>query len=379
MSLKEMDQFNEIIEKIKELIFWYENDHIENTKTRIFLASGDSFSFKLTRDKIAHLLGVKTDFLVASGHFRNTSSYEVLKELCQNQIRISGLIKDGIISLNDIFSKHIKEKLESFKSNNNISLANSVLVCKYDREKAIFQGQTPRNCDYIIFKIDDDDSFLELDLKINDKVAVPVSNRMFSDENEASDSLKSLLKDQSISFITSLILNNDYFTKNRKIYLNESEKLLKLEVLENYKLKYKSNIDVVGDCKYGYKQNRINKKEGLASYNVYEIIINCITESKIIDKTRLYDLTEQDLALIDAINDNLVNNSANNKHQESYSNLQKQIVNLVSTNDILTNKNNELQTELVNTQTKLNTLNVEHQKTLVLVNDIKTAFNKFDK
>lgn len=112
MALKDMDQFNEIMNQIKQNIYWYENNHIEDNKTRIFLSSGDSFNYNLPKENIAHLLGVKTDFLAACGLFKHKSSYPLLKELCQNQVRISGMIKDDRIKLNDIFSTHIKEKMK---------------------------------------------------------------------------------------------------------------------------------------------------------------------------------------------------------------------------------------------------------------------------
>lgn len=378
MSLIEMDQFNEIIYKIKEIINWYENSHIENNKTRIFLASGDSFNYAVPRDSIAHLLGIKLDYLSTCGHFKNKSSYALLKELCQNQIRISGMIKDGKLTLNNIFSKHIKEKIENFKKNTSININNTTFVCKYDKDKAYYQGKTARNCDYIIFKIEDDGTILELDVTSNGKMAIPISNRAYSDENEAADSLNFLLNDQNISIISSIIINSDYYSQNLKIFLKENEKLLKLEILENYKLKYKANIDVVGDCKYYYKRNQTNKLENKASYNVYEIIIDCITKGKIIDKNRLYDLSEQDLALIDAINDNLVNNSTDHKHQVAYSKLEKQIKDLKEANNTLTKKNEELESELNATKTELNEAKVEKEKSLLLVRNITNALNDYN-
>ena len=96
-----------------------------------------------------------------TGMFKNTQSYEVLKELFRNQTRISGMIKDGVIKLNDIFSKHINEKLSGFKNNCSINIFNNMFVCKYNREKVIRQGKNPRNCSYIICSSLDDGTLLE--------------------------------------------------------------------------------------------------------------------------------------------------------------------------------------------------------------------------
>lgn len=378
MALKDMDQFNEIMYQIKQNIYWYKNNHIESNRTRIFLSSGDSFNYNLSKESIAHLLGVKTDYLATCGHFKNKSSYLLLKELCQNQIRISGMIKDGKMSLNDIFSNRIKEKIENFKSNTSISLNKIAFVCKYDKQKAHFQGKTARNCDYIIFKIENDGTILELDIALNGKIAVPVSNRVYYDETEAIDSLKFLLEDQTICITSSIIFNNDFYVQNKKIFLSEAEKLLKLEILENYRLKYGAIIDVVGDCKYYYKLNQTNKKVVQDTYNVYEIIIDCITENKIIDKNRLYNLTEQNIALIDAINNTLVNNSASVEHQTAYSDLQKQIMSLTEANKALMQKNKELDNELTTTKKELNNEKLENEKSLVLVKNITDALNNYN-
>lgn len=378
MALREMDQFNEIIDKIKNVLNWYENNHIENNKIRIFLASGDSFNYSVPRECVAHLLGIKIDFLSSCGHFKSKSSYALVKELCENQIRISGMIKDGKITLSNIFSKYVKEKIDNFKSNTNINISNTTFVCKYDKEKAHYQGKIARNCDYVIFKIEDDGTILELNVTSNGKITVPISNRVYSDENEATDSLNFLLNDQNISMISSIIVNSDYYVQNKKIYLNEDQKLLKLEILEKYKLKYKANIDIVGDCKYYYKRNQTNKREEKASYNVYEIIIDCIIKKKLIDKKRLYDLTEQDVTLINAINDTLVNSSTNDNYQASYSNLEKQIQSLKEANNALQKKNNELNNELNNTKNELKCANKEKEKALVLAKNINDALKIYN-
>ena len=163
---------------------------------KVFLTSGNSFNYRIPRDKIAHLLGVKTENLILTGMFKNTQSYEVLKELFRNQTRISGMIKDGVIKLNDIFSKHINEKLSGFKNNCSINIFNNMFVCKHNREKVIQQGKNPRNCNYIICSSLDDGTLLELDLIINNKYSLPVSNRLFNDEIEAQESFKELLQNQ---------------------------------------------------------------------------------------------------------------------------------------------------------------------------------------
>lgn len=378
MSLKEMDQFNIIINKIKDLINWYENSRMVEKTIKVFLTSGNSFNYRIPKDRVAHLLGVKTDNLILTGMFKNKSSYELLKELCKNQVRISGMVKDGKISLNTIFSKHINEKLLSFKSNVNISIANNTFVCKYNRDKVINQGKEPRNCDYVVCTSEDDGTILELDLIIDKKYALPVSNRRFNDETETHDSFNQLLQDQDISFISSMIIYNSYFDSNKKFCLKEEDKIFKLQVLKNYKLQYNCNIDVVSDCEYGYKRNRVNKLQGQNDYDIYNHIISCLLNNEIISTDKLGELSIQNIELINAINDKIMFSSNSNNNQETYSQLQKKIAKLEETKKILKAKNQNLNETLKQTQNDLDSVNQEYQKTLTFVNNVKNAFNTYN-
>ena len=345
---------------------------------KVFLTSGNSFNYRIPRDKIAHLLGVKTENLILTGMFKNTQSYEVLKELFRNQTRISGMIKDGVIKLNDIFSKHINEKLSGFKNNCSINIFNNMFVCKYNREKVIQQGKNPRNCNYIICSSLDDGTLLELDLIINNKYTLPVSNRLFNDEIEAQESFKELLQDQDISFISSIIIYNNYFDNDKKIYLKEEDKIFKLQVLKNYKLQYNCNIDVVGDCEYGYKRTRANKMQGQNDYDIYDYIISCLMDNKLISTEKLGTLTNQNIELINAINDKIMYSSDSTANQETYSNLQNQVSKLKEANKLLQTQNTELNNSLKQTQEDLNNVNQEYQKTLTFINTVKDAFNSYN-
>ena len=46
MALREMEQFNEIIDKIKHLISWYKYNNYENKYIKSFISSGNSFNYK---------------------------------------------------------------------------------------------------------------------------------------------------------------------------------------------------------------------------------------------------------------------------------------------------------------------------------------------
>lgn len=375
MALKDMDQFNYIINSIKNIINYYENNNVNDNTIRIFLSSGVSFKYRVPKEAVAHLLGVRTTDLIATRMFNSTNSYEVLKELCKKQIQISGMIKDNRMSLNQIFNKHIIKKIENFKNNTAINISDTTFVLSYDRNKIINQGELARNCDFIIFQTKDDGTILELDLVKKNNYVIPVSNRIFSDEYESFDSLKNLLLNQDISIMSSIILKNGYFD-DKKFYLNESEKLLKLEILKTYKEKYDCNIDVVADCKYYYIKNKTSKNQNIDNLIFYDKIIDKIQKHKIINKNKFDNLTEQNLKLIDAINDIIIQTDTD--AEKSYSRLQQQIENLKIVRENLQQENNKLKEQLNQKETELEDKNKELNKSLILAKNIKKALNEYN-
>lgn len=382
MSLKETNQFENIIEEIKYLVNWYEKKHIDLATTKVYLASGESFRYKATQDSIAHMLGIKTDFLSNCNMFNTTKSYELVKELIKNDYRISEKIKNDEIKLSDIFSKHIHHKLDIFKFNISINLENTLFVCKYNREKVINYGKTPRNCDYIIVQELDDGQILELDVVKSGKYVKPVSSRMYENETEAKDSFEDLLRYQDISILTSLIYDSDYYDEGRKVFLNEAKKSSKLQQLENFSLRYNCNINTTGDCKYYYKKSIKGRNDGRNNYDIYDKIINCILDGEIITEQALgiskNEISEQTRDLINAINDKLMLGNDNPNNEKSYSTLEEKVKKLTEANKLFLKEKNELKEEndsLIDENKKLKT---DVAKTKVLINTFKCAIGEYE-
>lgn len=382
MSLKETNQFENIIEEIKYLVNWYEKKHIDLATTKVYLASGESFRYKATQDSIAHMLGIKTDFLSNCNMFNTTKSYELVKELIKNDYRISEKIKNDEIKLSDIFSKHIHHKLDIFKFNISINLENTLFVCKYNREKVINYGKTPRNCDYIIVQELDDGQILELDVVKSGKYVKPVSSRMYENETEAKDSFEDLLRYQDISILTSLIYDSDYYDEGRKVFLNEAKKSSKLQQLENFSLRYNCNINTTGDCKYYYKKSIKGRNDGRNNYDIYDKIINCILDGEIITEQALgiskNEISEQTRDLINAINDKLMLGNDNPNNEKSYSTLEEKVKKLTEANKMFLKEKNELKEEndsLIDENKKLKT---DAEKTKVLINTFKCAIGEYE-
>ena len=387
MAFSDASKFNEIITEIKELIDWYEDKHLDQITIRMFLSSGESFKYCATKNSIAHMLGIKTDYLKNCKMFNTTKSYELVKELLKNEHRISSKILSDEIKLSDIFKNHVHKKIEIFKSNISIGLENTLFVCKYDRNKAILRGEQPRNCDYIIIKEMDDGQIQELDVVKTDYIIKPVSSRMYESEQVAQYKFKKLLKDQDISILTSIIVNTDYYDEEKRFYLKERDKISKLQQLENISLKYNCNINVVGDCKYYYKRNLTGKNISRNNYDIISQIINCILAGKIIDINELgllpVEITLQQKNLIDALNDKIImvdNNSSINDEQnrKKYSELQKEVTALKEAKEVLLEENNSLKTQLDEVTTERNELKVNDARSKQLIKTFKSAINDFE-
>lgn len=374
MALREMEQFNEIMSKIKYLVNWFKYNSYDSPYIRVFTSSGDSFNFKIQKDNIAHLLGINTSYLISTGSFKNTSSYELLVELCENDYRISTKIKDNYIKLSDIFSKHVYQKINCFKSNTNINLANTILVCKYNRNKAIYEGLEPRNCDYIVLKETDNNKILELDLIINNKYALPVSSRVY-EKNDYENSLRNLLTNQDIAILSSIIVGKDDYDA-KKIYLSEEQKLEKLKRLEEFREKFNCYIDVTGDFKYYCNRNKINRTIGKTNYNLYDSLIMSILYGNIIDTEQL-DLTEQQLSLINAINDTIMSGTNNKSNKEKFSSLKEKIILLQNQNAKLKEENSDLHNQITQLIQEKHNLEQEAKKSKMLIKTVMSAIDTY--
>ena len=152
MSYGDAFRFDDIINKVEELVRWYESIHFDEKEFTVFLANGESFVYKCSKEKIPHLLGIKVDDLARTNLFNSTSAYDILKELCCSKVRISSKIGHGELKIDNVFSKHILDKLSIFKLNISMNTDNIMFISKYNRDKIIFMGKTPRNCDYVMFK-----------------------------------------------------------------------------------------------------------------------------------------------------------------------------------------------------------------------------------
>ena len=382
MAFSDASKFNRIVEEISNLINWYENIHLSEKATKVFLSNGESFIYKVPKRQIAHLLGVKTDFLVNTRMLSNTSSYEVLKEFIENDYRFSTKIASGEYKLSDIFSEGVIKKISHFKDNLFISVDKTVAICSYKGDIHYNEGSKHMKCDYIVIQELDDGTVLELDLVINNNTAYPMSNKSYDDYNEADIVFKDLLKDQTISMLSAIKLLSIDGYYNKPIYQNERQIILNLEKLKTYKRNYNCHTD--NDSDYGHMCERYSKSKNnnYANDEILDKIIECMMKGVEIQPSKLglksTDLTEQHRALIDAFNDNIIMGITAKNGEQKYSSLQKQIKDLKEEKRLLEEEKTRRNNELEEKKQECKRLNKENENAKVLIKTFKSAINEFE-
>ncbi len=118
-------KFSELSERIKEIINTYFEDEdafysfgetnykrirLDKRKIMLFLSNGDVVNYTINKSNLAHLLGVNTDYLLSTGLYNESNSYDLLKKFLCNTGNIYKMYKDGIIDLNKLLSPYIEKK-----------------------------------------------------------------------------------------------------------------------------------------------------------------------------------------------------------------------------------------------------------------------------
>ena len=385
MALRDVDRFEEIINEIKKLVDWYDNRKFKYKRTKLFLTNNDSFIYSIPEDKVAHLLGVNITYLQSLGMFKNTSSYLLLKEFLKNYHRICDGIRNDTIKLDYIFSKHILKKLDSFKQNIDIYLNNVTFVCKYNREKAYNDGKNTIKSDYSIISMLEDGSILELDLVLSPdkKYAYPVSNKMFDDEAEARESLKSLLEKQEISILRELILyDNDYYYDYKKPkFLNDQDKMERLNIIKKFTKEYGCYIDLTFECERLYKNTKNNREKNSSDRDILDTITDYIANGRCIPIDKLHNISNQHYDLCLAVNDILTKNEEiinDEANQESYSKLRKSVERLREAKSTLIEENKKLQGKIKEQQQKIETLEEDNEVKSNFIDNITNSFSDYN-
>lgn len=302
--------------------------------------------FRIPPESIAHLLGIRLDYLRSTNMLKNKEAYLLLKDFLKNSHTIYKNVVNGYLSYNSLFSNFIEEKLVTFEKIIQYYDPNDIeFICKYDKSKT-FQLGLEKNypCDYFISKSDSAGNLYFLGLVHNGDEYMPMSSLYFPKNDDQLSNLQGLLTNQSITYVNNIIAINPVINFKRNRYLHISLKLQKLELIKKYTNSIKGVIiDVSYDLQFilnGYlmKENKIN---------VYKLIcrqfMNSIKEHEIflveqMDVSLQEQIENEMLDLIQAYNNESCKND-NTKALATYSDLLE--------------KYNELSVEVLNLQHQL--------------------------
>lgn len=364
-----------LLNGIINIINYFEEAQIENREYTIFLASGDRIKYSIPKKSIAHLLGVNTSYLIGTNIFQSKDSYGMLREMCENEYYFWNNISKGIIDPNKVFSKYTDIKIKSFSENIKINVYKTEFVCVYNKERTYGLENSEENYDYIICEKCIGDKYMILGLVKNGIYTVPMSNQFFDDFESAKEAIKNLIYNQNITFINHILISNNEYDYEDKIYVTEDIKFKKLSRLFYYKNEFNSTIDVCGEYKFILNKLQANKENMQDNYQIAELISECILKGKIINENDIninnFNVLPDYLKnIINSFNDYLTSGN-DNDCKETYSSKIKELTDAKKLIQELTNKvseleqnNNDLSIDNNNLRKENELLNNNNQKTI---------------
>lgn len=310
-KIRNKSEYDKLIEKINECLAWYDTKNFDDKIYNLTLDNGDRIKISFNHSTIAHLLGIDTEYLKATGSFKS-SSYDILKQISNDSYRLYNMVNNGYLTYDNFISDFAYEKLNGFKSICGIDLYNIEFVCKYSKDSSYVTGYPQLEADYYIAYREDNGLFI-IGLKNNGKYYCPMTNRYIDFDNEESMQFLSYLLTKQV--ITMPTFSSLYFVStklySRNLYLDYNKKIIKIKELEKYSIKYDATIDV----SIGYKFILDKLVQKFDSNSNTKFILEKI--SKYISDRKLVDISEIEIELGEVLSDDILsfidvyNNSIN--------------------------------------------------------------------
>lgn len=331
MSINTKADFDYLINRIQDLVQKYENNVLHYNQYQIYLANGEKISFEVPPESIAHLLGVRLDYIISTNLFKNTDAYLLLKEFLENSYSVYRNVQEGRMSYSSLFSNYIEQKLDSFEKIIYYFDPNDIeFICKYDKSRT-FQLGLEKNypCDYFIAKKDKEENLHLLGLVRNGSVYMPMSNIYFPKDNTQYSNLKGLLMNQVLTYANTVLIYNSVSNFSKNPHLLISLKSKKIETLKKYASSIKGvTIDVAHDLQFILNGFALKDSKIKAYKMICEQLMEKIKEHEVFSLEQMEDSTKEQLdnemfAMIQTYN-NEICKTDNSKAQTSYSDLVEQ-------------------------------------------------------
>lgn len=350
MEIRTKEQFDNLIDRIKNKVSLYEANGNHYNQYQMYLANGKKLTFEIKPQNIAHLLGIQFDYLKSSRLFKGKDAYEILKEFLERSYFVYDHVQKRHLAYNAMFSDYMETKLESFeKIIYYFSLDEIEFICNYDKSKTYklnFEKDYP--CDYFIAKKDSHGNIHLLGLINEENRYIPMSNITFLEGDEQISNLDGLLQNQILTYPNSILIANPVTNFNKSHHLYTKNKLEKIKTLKNYTTLVPSvSIDVSTDHQFvinGYlqKEQKLNAyKEKIGQLK--EAILK--RELLAIEQEDDLEIDEEIIAIINAYNNDICNKE-NTSAKTTYSNL-------VQEHQLLSQKVEDLLEQLKNANAKL--------------------------
>lgn len=290
MSLK-MQSYYEIIDALKEAVNYY-NKFKYRKNISLYLSNGETFQINFLDRQISHLLGMRFDKLLELGLIKKDDSFTMLKELLKNAYNIYKKIESGELSMYDIFSAHIKMKLDNFHTVINFYLNDIKFVVNHKVTRA-YLAHSAFNyyCDYYVAFESIDNSLIFLGLKYDQNSCLVPASIIGYPFKKYDSKLSELIAFQNIAIVNEIdFLYSDRTQKNQ----NRSckNKIALIKELKEYCKSSGANIDVTGD----YTKSLSESSEIGRTKNVLKTISEHIANREPLDeKGLLYVLGMSDV------------------------------------------------------------------------------------
>lgn len=331
-------EFDQIIEKIDDLVKQYENNGLHYNQYQFYLANGDRISFEMSPQYIGHLLGIRLDYLRSTNLFKNQDSYSLLKEFLESSYSVYQNVQAGHLSYKSIFSDYLEEKLETFENILYYFSPDDIeFVCKYDKSRTYQLGmETDYPCDYFLAKKSKNNDIYLLGLIRQTNGYAPMTSMIFPKDETQIPKLKQLFTNQILTFVNSISITNPITNFRNTTHMSLPMKLEKINKLNNY-CRYGTGIstDVSSECQFAVNGNII-KENKMKSYKIMcQQLANAIGNHEIfsleqVDDTMVEQLDEEIIQLIQTYNNELCKGESNTSAQTTYTDLLEQYKALAS-------------------------------------------------
>lgn len=347
-------KYNEIIDKANKCVNWFEKLDVKNNRVDLYLGNGDILNIRFPEASIAHLLGFNLSYLNMTNKFRKDAvSYDKLKYILKEPYVFQKLLVSKTISMENMFSDSIDQKLSAFKDNLSVRIDDIYCVIKYDNEKTYQSISVPDVCDYYVIR-KKDSNYLVLGLVKNDRGYTPATSRLYDDKEKFDEFMNRVARKQEITYPHLLNINNPYRDYKVNAFFPLSEKEHILNNIINISQKYFATPAVARDYAFTINKFKTVREDQNINLNILRLLSDSIKSGTVLDENTINQIcgTTNDIpgiisTLISTCNDTLCNSTSLKDST------------LKAKNNELNARVNQLELELA--EEKLKNQNVEHQ------------------